>query len=90
MQMSVAGQQLKVSQRMEDVHTSCSCLGEYPSPPIQPIPPALDTAAASGPPDVRAMPASITGYLIPSNLHSGVFRDGGEEGILQVGNAIKL
>jgi hypothetical protein len=42
-----------------------------------PIPPALDTAAARGPPEVRAMPASMIGYLIPKSLHSGVFRGGG-------------
>lgn len=44
-----------------------------------PIPPAFDTAAANGPPDVRAMPASMMGYLIPSSLVSGVFRGGGDD-----------
>jgi len=44
-----------------------------------PIPPALDTAAASGPPDVRAMPASMMGYLMPKSLVSGVFRGGGDD-----------
>jgi hypothetical protein len=48
-----------------------------PRPPIVPMPPALDTAAASSPPDVRAMPASMMGYLMPSSLVSGVFRAGG-------------
>jgi hypothetical protein len=56
--------------------TSCSCLGLYPSPPIVPMPPAFVTAAAKGPPDVLAMPASMMGYLIPSSLHSGVDRAG--------------
>jgi hypothetical protein len=60
-------------------HTSCSCFGVYPKPPIVPIPPALVTAAARGPPDVRAMPASMMGYLMPSSLHSGVLRAGGED-----------
>ena len=41
------------------------------------MPPALETAAARGPPDVRAMPASMMGYLMPRSLHSGVFRGGG-------------
>ena len=36
----------------------------YPSPPMQPRPPALDTAAARGPPDVRAMPARRIGCLM--------------------------
>ena len=58
------------------VHTSCSCCGEYPRPPIHPIPPAFETAAASGPPDVRAIPASMIGYLMPRSLHSGVVRLG--------------
>ena len=56
--------------------TSCNCCGEYPRPPIQPMPPALETAAARGPPDVLAIPASMMGYLIPSSLHSGVERVG--------------
>jgi hypothetical protein len=44
-----------------------------------PMPPALVTAAARGPPDVRAMPASMMGYLMPSSLHSGVLRVGIED-----------
>lgn len=44
-----------------------------------PIPPALDTAAASGPPEVRAMPASMIGYLMPSNFVNGVVRGGGDD-----------
>ena len=44
-----------------------------------PMPPALLTAAARGPPEVRAMPASMIGYLMPRSLHSGVWRDGGED-----------
>ena len=59
--------------------TSCNCFGVYPSPPIVPMPPAFDTAAANGPPDVRAMPASMMGYLIPSSLVSGVLRAGGDD-----------
>lgn len=59
--------------------TSCNCAGVYPSPPIVPIPPAFDTAAARGPPEVRAMPASIMGYLIPKSLVSGVLRTGGDD-----------
>lgn len=43
------------------------------------MPPALDTAAASGPPEVRAMPASMIGYLIPSNFVNGVVRGGGDD-----------
>lgn len=43
------------------------------------MPPALDTAAARGPPDVLAMPASMMGYLMPSSLHSGVLRGGGDD-----------
>jgi len=39
---------------------------------MHPIPPAFETAAASGPPDVLAMPASMMGYLMPRSLHSGV------------------
>ena len=37
-----------------------------------PMPPALETAAARGPPDVRAMPASMMGCLMPRRVHSGV------------------
>lgn len=48
------------------------CWGVYPNPPIQPNPPALLTAAASGPPEVRAMPARIMGCLIPSKVVRGV------------------
>jgi len=36
------------------------------------MPPAFETAAARGPPDVLAMPASMMGYLMPRSLHSGV------------------
>src|SRR6266480_5880002 len=43
---------------------------------MTPKPPALDTAAARGPPEVRAMPARIMGYLIPRSLHNGVRRVG--------------
>ena len=43
------------------------------------MPPALETAAARGPPEVRAMPASIMGYLMPSSLHSGVLRGAGDD-----------
>lgn len=54
-----------------------------------PIPPAFDTAAAKGPPEVRAIPASIMGYLIPRSLVSGVFNGGGDDDddIVTVGNA---
>jgi hypothetical protein len=45
------------------------------------MPPALETAAARGPPEVRAMPASIMGYLMPRSLHSGVVNGGGGEDI---------
>lgn len=48
------------------------CWGVYPRPPIHPKPPALLTAAARGPPDVRAMPARIMGCLIPSRVVRGV------------------
>lgn len=43
---------------------------------MHPIPPAFETAAARGPPDVLAMPASMIGYLIPNSLHNGVVRVG--------------
>ena len=49
------------------------------------MPPALETAAARGPPEVRAMPASIMGYLIPSSLHSGVFRGAGDDMVVVKG-----
>lgn len=39
---------------------------------MQPIPPAFDTAAANGPPEVLAMPASMIGCLIPRILQRGV------------------
>ena len=42
---------------------------------MHPIPPAFETAAASGPPDALAMPASMMGYLMPTSLHSGVVRE---------------
>lgn len=48
------------------------CCGVYPRPPIHPNPPALLTAAASGPPEVRAMPARIIGCLILSRVVKGV------------------
>lgn len=41
------------------------------------MPPALETAAARGPPEVRAMPARSMGYLMPSRSHSWVWRGGG-------------
>jgi hypothetical protein len=56
------------------IQTSCNWAGVYPSPPTQPNPPAFETAAASGPPEARAIPARMMGYLIPSALHSGVER----------------
>lgn len=43
---------------------------------MTPSPPALDTAAARGPEDVRAMPARTIGYSIPSRSHRGVRRVG--------------
>jgi hypothetical protein len=43
------------------------------------MPPAFVTAAARGPPDVLAMPASMMGYLMPSSLHSGVESAGGDD-----------
>lgn len=43
---------------------------------MTPKPPALDTAAANGPEDVRAMPASTIGYSMPRRSHSGVRRVG--------------
>lgn len=43
------------------------------------MPPALDTAAARGPPDVLAIPASMMGYFIPSSLVSGVLSAGTED-----------
>lgn len=49
-----------------------------------PMPPALDTAAARGPPDVLAMPASMTGYLMPSSLVSGVFSAGTEAILIRI------
>lgn len=36
------------------------------------MPPALETAAARGPPDVRAMPASRMGCWIPRRVVRGV------------------
>lgn len=45
---------------------------------MTPKPPALETAAARGPPDVRAMPASMMGYWMPSSLDSGVWREGAD------------
>lgn len=40
-----------------------------------PRPPALETAAAKGAPDARAMPARRMGCLIPRSLERGVCRD---------------
>lgn len=76
----VAGQSVVLSEWA--LRTSWSCAGEYPRPPIVPIPPALETAAARGPPEVLAMPASMMGYLIPSSLHSGVLRGGGDDMVI--------
>jgi len=45
---------------------------------MQPIPPAFDTAAARGPPEVQAMPARRIGYLILRREQSGVWRKGGD------------
>lgn len=45
---------------------------------MTPNPPALETAAASGPPEVRAMPARRMGYLMPRSLQRGVERGGGD------------
>ena len=41
---------------------------------MQPMPPALETAAARGAPEARAIPASMMGYWMPRSLHSGVVR----------------
>jgi hypothetical protein len=41
---------------------------------MTPRPPALETAAARGPPEVRAMPARRMGYLIPRRVQRGVVR----------------
>lgn len=43
-----------------------------------PRPPALETAAARGPEEVRAMPARRIGYLIPRREQRGVWRVGGD------------
>jgi hypothetical protein len=43
------------------------------------MPPAFETAAARGAPDVLAMPASKMGYLMPSKVHRGVWIAGGED-----------
>ena len=45
---------------------------------MHPRPPALDTAAARGPPEVRAIPASRIGCWIPRRVVRGVVR--GPEG----------
>jgi hypothetical protein len=56
-----------------------------------PIPPALDTAAARAPPDVRAMPASMMGYSMPKSLVKGVFRGGGDDIVnCKTGMGLKL
>lgn len=39
---------------------------------MTPRPPAFDTAAARGPPDVRAMPARRIGCWIPKRVVMGV------------------
>lgn len=39
---------------------------------MTPNPPALETAAANGPEEVRAMPARIIGYSMPSRSQRGV------------------
>lgn len=39
---------------------------------MQPMPPALETAAARGPPEVRAMPARRIGCWMPRRVVSGV------------------
>lgn len=44
---------------------------------MTPRPPALETAAARGPPDVRAMPARMMGYWMPRSWERGVWREGG-------------
>lgn len=41
------------------------------------MPPAFETAAARGAPDVLAIPARRIGYLMPSKVHSGVWSAGG-------------
>lgn len=45
---------------------------------MTPSPPALETAAARGPEEVRAMPARMTGYSIPRREQRGVERMGRE------------
>ena len=49
-------------------------MGVYPSPPMQPKPPAFETAAARGPPEVLAMPASRMGCLMLRRVVRGVVR----------------
>ncbi len=46
---------------------------------MQPTPPAFDTAAARGPPEVLAIPARRMGYLQPSKVHNGVWSACGED-----------
>lgn len=43
------------------------------------MPPAFETAAARGAPDVLAIPARRIGYLMPSKVQSGVWIAGGED-----------
>lgn len=43
-----------------------------------PRPPALETAAARGPEEVRAMPARRMGYWMPRRVQRGVWRVGGD------------
>ena len=61
---------------------------------MQPTPPALDTAAARGPPEVLAIPAKRIGYLQPSKVHNGVWSACGEDitedaGLFAIRNQMK-
>lgn len=49
--------------------------GEYPTPPMTPSPPALETAAASGAPEVFPIPARKMGCWIFSSFVRGVTSD---------------
>ena len=44
------------------------------TPPKEPMPPAFETAAATSWLEIEAMPASMIGYLIPSNSVSSVLK----------------
>ena len=46
---------------------------------MTPRPPAFETAAARGPPEVRAIPARMMGYLMPRRVQMGVESRGIEE-----------